>query len=210
MWKGCSCEEMQKINLQNNQSLKRTFWIVLIINIILFAIELGYGIISHSNALMADSLDNLSDAFVYGISLFVVSKGIIAKANASLVKGAVMALLGFFVVGEAIYKISYPVIPVAEVMTIVGIVAIVANATCLWLLTRHKHTDLNARSAWACSLNDVIGNVSVIIASFLVTYFHSMWPDILISLMLAMIILYSSVGVIQEALVLRKSKCGKV
>lgn len=195
---------MQKINLQANQLLKRTFWIVLIINLVLFAIELGYGIISHSNALAADSLDNLSDAFVYGISLFVVSRGIRAKANASLVKGGVMVLLGFFVVGEAIYKILHPVIPVAEVMTVVSIVAIIANATCLWLLTRHKHTDLNARSAWACSLNDVIGNVSVIIASFLVLYFHSMWPDVLISLMLATIVLYSSVGVIREALIHRK------
>ena len=200
---------MQKIDLQDNQSLKKVFWTVLVINIVLFAIELGYGIVSHSNALLADSLDNLSDAFVYGISLFVVSRGMTAKANASLAKGGVMALLGFFVIGESVYKILHPAIPVAEVMTMVGMVAIIANATCLWLLTRHKHADLNARSAWACSLNDVIGNVSVIVASFLVTYFHSMWPDVLISLMLATIVLHSSVGVIREALAHRNPVCGK-
>lgn len=200
------CCEADKIDLQKeqNQSLKRVFWIVLAINLVMFFTEIIAGYLAHSNALFADSLDMLGDVFVYAISLFVLSKGNLAKANASLVKGVVMTLLGLFVIGEAIYKIAYPIQPIAETISIIGGIALIANAICLVLLMRHKNTDLNVKSAWICSRNDVMGNVSVIFVGLLVGYFGSMWPDIIVGLGIALIILQSSIGIIKEALKYRK------
>ena len=194
----CPADEVN-LNSSQNKTLKKVFWVVLLINLGMFFAEFFFGLISHSNALVADSLDMLGDTFVYAVSLLVIAKGHYTKANASLAKGGIMALLGLFVIGEALYKIANPLVPSAGVITAIGILALMANAICFWLLSRHKDTDLNVKSAWICSRNDVLGNVSVIGAGLLVGYLGSMWPDIIVGLGIASIILYSSIGIIKEA-----------
>lgn len=202
-----SCCQADKVDLsqETNKSLKKVFWIVLFINLAMFFVEAISGFIAHSNALLADSLDMLSDAFVYGISLFALAKGHMFKVNASLIKGVLMGLLGLFVVGEALYKLIHPIQPIGEVISIIGGIALVANIVSLLLISKYKHTDLNVKSAWICSRNDVVSNTGVIIAGLLVVYFGSMWPDILIGLVIAFVILRSSVGIIKEALEHRKA-----
>lgn len=167
----CCAADGVSFQKEENNKLKKVFWVILLINLAMFFVEFIYGVLSHSNALTADSLDMLGDTFVYGISLFVISKGVAAKAKASLVKGVIMAFLGFYVIGEAVYKIIQPILPTAEVISIVGIIALIANATCFLLLLKYKSKDLNTKSAWICSRNDIMGNVCVIIAGLLVGYF---------------------------------------
>lgn len=197
-----SCCQADKVDLQKEQNaaLKKVFWVVLVINLLMFFVEVIGGYIAHSNALLADSLDMLSDAFIYGLSLFVLAKGHEAKINASLIKGILMGLLGLFVVGEALYKIIHPVQPIGEIVSIIGAIALLANVVSLFLIMKYKDTDLNVKSAWICSRNDVMANVSVIIAGLLVVYFNSMWPDILIGLIIAFVVLKSSTWIIIEAL----------
>lgn len=166
----------------------------------MFFVEVISGFISHSNALLADSLDMLGDAFVYGISIAVLFKHPSVRAKASLVKGITMLLLGLFVVGESIFKIFNPVIPIAETITIIGLLALLANAVSFILLLKHKAKDLNVRSAWICSRNDVIGNIGVIIAGLLVARFNSMWPDVVVGLIIAFIVIQSSFQIIGESL----------
>ena len=196
------CCQADKVDLtkEQNKSLAKVFWIVLAINLVMFFTEVTGGYLAHSNALLADSLDMLADVFVYGLSLYALTRGHQAKVTASLVKGILMAVLGIVVVGEAIYKIFNPIIPTAETITIIGGIAVVANGLCLLLLMKYKNTDLNTKSAWICTRNDVMANVAVIAAGFLVAYFGSMWPDIIIGLGIAFIVLQSSVGIIKEAL----------
>ncbi len=79
-------------------------------------------------------------------------------------------------------------------------IAFIANALCLFLLMKHKNTDLNTKSAWICSRNDVMANVGVVITGFLVGYFNSIWPDIIIGLMIAFIVLRSSLSIIKEGI----------
>lgn len=199
----CPADEVNLSDEKNNK-LKRMFWIVLVLNAAMFFVEFFYGLIAGSNALLADSLDMLGDAFVYGISLLVVTRSIRAKANASLIKGIVTLLLGLFVIGQSVYKILVPSTPQGETITLIGILALVVNLGCFWLLTKYKNGDLNVQSAWICSRNDVLGNASVIIAGFLVIYFGSMWPDIIIGLGIAMVVLSSAIGIIKESVSQRK------
>ncbi|QQR54558.1 cation transporter [Candidatus Peregrinibacteria bacterium] len=196
----CCAAENVDLKNRHNKKLRNVFVFVLLVNLVMFFVEAIAGFLSHSNALTADSLDMLADTFVYGISLFVVFRNDKAKARASLLKGIVMSLLGIYVVFATVIKIIHPVLPTAETISIIGGVALLANALCLYVLSRYKSSDLNMKSAWICSRNDVFGNVSVIVAGLLVAYFNSMIPDILVGLGIAVFVLHSSIGIIREAL----------
>ena len=122
--------------LRNRQS--STLKIVLSINAVMFIVELTAGLLGGSVSLLADSLDMLGDALVYGFSIYVVARGARMKANAALFKGGIMATFGLFVLGQAIYKIIFPQVPVFETIGVIGLLALVANSICFALLWRHS------------------------------------------------------------------------
>ncbi len=194
------CELDNKIlDLSKKKELKRIFIVVLLINFVMFVAEFIGGILASSTALLGDSLDMLGDALVYGISLHVINKPSNIRAKSSLIKGYIMLLLGLFVIYESILKIITPTIPHAETITLLGVGALVANLVSFLLLMKHRKEDINVRSAWICSRNDVTANVAVIGAGLLVTYFNSAWPDIVVGLGISFLIIQSSVQVIIEA-----------
>lgn len=184
--------------LRNRQSA--TLKIVLGINAVMFIIELTAGLLSGSVSLVADSLDMLGDALVYGFSIYVVARGARMKANAALLKGGIMAAFGLFVLGQAVYKIVFPQLPVFETIGAIGLLALATNSLCFMLLWRHRADDINMSSVWLCSRNDIIANVSVLFAAVGVWLSHSGWPDILVGLALAVLFLRSALFVLREAL----------
>ena len=184
--------------LKDRQS--STLKIVLIINAVMFVIELTAGLLGNSISLVADSLDMLGDALVYGFSLYVVALGAAMKARAALLKGVIMACFGLFVLGQAIYRIVYPELPVFEAIGIVGLMALIANGICFYLLWRHRADDINMSSVWLCSRNDIIANISVLFAAAGVWLTHSGWPDIVIGLALSVLFLRSSIHVLSESI----------
>ena len=188
------------LNKADGKTLKIVLYLALFINLGMFIVEMTNGLIAHSNALLADSLDMLGDAFVYGVSIAVLLKHPSIRAKASLAKGIIMSVLGIFVVGENIFKIINPVIPTATTITAIGLMALLANLVVFVLLIKHKAKDLNVRSAWICSRNDVIANIGVIVAGLLVARFNSMWPDVIVGLIIAFIVLKSSFHIIRESL----------
>lgn len=176
-----------------------TLKIVLGINAVMFVVELTAGLLGNSISLVADSLDMLGDAMVYGFSLYVVARSATMKARAALLKGIIMAAFGFFVLGQAIYRIAYPQLPVFETIGAIGLLALAANGTCFFLLWRHRADDINMSSVWLCSRNDIIANVSVLFAAVGVWFTRSGWPDILIGLALAALFLRSALHVLRGA-----------
>jgi cation diffusion facilitator family transporter len=178
---------------------KNVLTVVLVINAVLFVVEAAAGLVAHSTALLADSLDMLGDALVYGFSLYVLWRSSESKAMAAMLKGAIMAVFGFGVLIEAVYKILAGVVPVAETMGIIGVLVLVGNGICFLLLSRHRSDDLNMRSTWLCSRNDIIANLSVIIAAAGVKVFDSSWPDILIGAAIAALFLRSAFIVLHES-----------
>ena len=173
--------------------------IVLAINAAMFLVETGAGLLAHSTALLADSLDMLGDALVYAFSLYVLARGARWQAVSAILKGSIMAVFGFFVLGEAVYKILDPVFPVAEIMGIIGMIALLANSLCLGLLWRHRSDDINMHSVWLCSRNDIIANTSVLLAAAGVWLTESGLPDIIIGLSIAAIFLRSAFHVVFRA-----------
>lgn len=173
--------------------------IVLVINLVLFFVEIISGIIAHSTALSADSLDMLGDAAVYGFSIYAIHKGELWKLKAARLKGNLMALFGIGVLAEAIRRSFLGIVPVAETMGVIGSLALAANLICLFLLWRHRSDDVNMRSTWTCSRNDIIANSSVLLASLFVKLTHSAVPDLVVGGSIAVLFLASAVGVLRDA-----------
>lgn len=190
--KACELETLRK---RQGSVLKA----VLAINAAMFFIEATAGLIAHSVALLADSLDMLGDALVYGFSLYVLSRGPRWQSLSALLKGAIMAAFGVFVLGEALYKIIYPVVPAAPAIGGIGALALFTNSVCLWLLWRHRSDDINMHSVWLCSRNDIIANTSVLMAAAAVWALESGWPDIIIGIAIAVIFLRSAIYVLYKA-----------
>jgi Co/Zn/Cd efflux system component len=188
--------EIEALRGRQSSTLK---W-VLGINAVMFAVELTAGLMSGSLSLLADSLDMLGDALVYGFSIYVVARGARMKARAALFKGIIMALFGLFVLGQAIYKMLFPHVPVYEVIGVIGLLALAANSICFVLLWRHRSDDINMSSVWLCSRNDLIANVSVLLAAAGVWLTHSGWPDILVGLALAALFARSAWFVLRGAI----------
>ena len=190
--KACEIEALQD---RQSSILK----IVLGINAVMFFVELIAGLLAGSVSLIADSLDMLGDALVYGFSIYVIARGVRMKAKAALLKGGIMAAFGLFVFGQALYKMILPQVPVFETIGIIGLLGLVANSLCLLLLWRHRADDINMSSVWLCSRNDIIANVSVLCAAVGVWLTSSSWPDILVGLGLAALFLRSAVFVLRGA-----------
>jgi Co/Zn/Cd efflux system component len=187
--------EIEALRSRQSATLK----IVLSINAVMFLVELTAGIMAGSVSLLADSLDMLGDALVYGFSLYVVARGARMKAQAALLKGGIMAAFGLFVLGQAVHRMFFPHVPVFQMIGAVGALALAANGLCLALLWRHRADDINMSSVWLCSRNDIIANVSVLFAALGVWLTGSGWPDVVIGLALAALFLKSALYVLRSA-----------
>jgi cation diffusion facilitator family transporter len=172
---------------------------VLAINAAMFAIEFLAGLLAGSMALLGDSLDMLGDTLVYGLSLYALHRGAVWQARAALSKGMVMLGFGAGVLLETVHKLVVGSVPPADVMGLVGTVALAANAVCFALLYRHRSDGLNMRSTWLCSRNDIIGNVAVLAAAVAVAALGSRWPDLLVGAGVAVLFLRTAAGVIRES-----------
>jgi len=176
-----------------------TLRLVLVANAVMFIVELVSGLLVGSVALLADSLDMLGDTLVYGFSLHVIRRGPVWKARAAAAKAAVMGLFGAFVFGEVMYKIVYPQLPAFETMGVVGAIALAVNGSCFVLLWRHRTDDINMRSVWLCSRNDLIANLSVLLAAWAVSVTVSPWPDIAVGALICAVFFRSAFLVLREA-----------
>jgi Co/Zn/Cd efflux system component len=178
---------------------RRVLQAALAINAAMFVLECGAGLAASSTALLADAVDMLGDALVYGFSLYAVGRGLIWQSRAAFLKGLVMAAFGVGILVQVALKLAHGLTPGVETMSVVGLVALVANLVCLRLLWRHREDDVNMRSAWICSRNDVIGNVSVLVAAAAVWLSGSPWPDIAVGLWMAVVFGRSAVAVLADA-----------
>jgi cation diffusion facilitator family transporter len=186
-------------------SQRRVLRVVLWINLAMFALEFGAGLMAHSTALLADSVDMLGDAIVYGFSLYVIGRGAHWQARGALLKGGIMAAFAAGIAVEIALKLARGVTPDGDVMSTVATVALLANASVLVFLWRHRSDDLNMRSAWLCSRNDVIANAGVLVAAGAVRLSGSAWPDILVGLAIACLFGSSAIAIIRQALHARRA-----
>ena len=195
---GCCDNDCSLDRLRERQ--RGTLWLVMAINILMFFIIGAAALYGNTTALLADSLDNLGDAFTYGLSLFAVSRSTSVKAKVALFKGGLILLAAFVVAAQIIYRLFVPGIPVFEIMGIFSLLALAANSICLFVLWRHRKEDVNMSSVWECSRNDIAANISVFVAAGAVWLTGSGWPDIVVATGLVLLLIRSAIRVISSAL----------
>jgi len=177
---------------------KRRLWIVIGLNATMFGVEMTAGHLAGSLALQADALDFFGDALTYGLSLAVIGTSLRVRSSAALLKGVSLLLMGMWVLGSTVYSVLVPGVPQAEVMGIVGFLALLANLASVFLLVRYKDGDANVRSVWLCSRNDAIGNVAVMIAALGVWGTSTGWPDVVVAAFMAALFLSSAVLILKQ------------
>ena len=190
--KSCELEQLQR---QHSNVL----WIVLLINVVMFVVELVSGLRANSLSLTGDSLDMLGDALVYGGSLVVIYKSTRAQARVALLKGVIMLATALTVLIRGLYQLHNWTVPAAETMTQIGFLALAANLVCLFLLTRHRDDNLNMSSVWLCSRNDIIANSLVLVSAWIIAIHPSPLADILVGFFLTVVFAKSSVNVISSS-----------
>ena len=190
-------QELERIAL--HKDIRRVLVVVMMINLLMFVIEFGAGIIADSAALMADSVDMLGDGLVYGISLYALERSLKWRAGMALAKGGFILALGLGVVIEIAMKIVWGQPPASGLMLIFGTMALVANATSVALLWPYRRHDVNLSSTFECSRNDIFANVGVLAAAFVVSVTASPWPDVAIAAVIAFLFIRSALKVTREA-----------
>ena len=191
---GCGCE----VEI-NDTSERRVLITLLLINGIMFVVELGVGWWAQSTALIADALDMLADAMVYGVGLYAVGKSLLIKAHAARISGSLQVLLGLLVLVDIVRRIIVGSEPVSTLMMGMGLIALIANVTCLILIAKHREGEVHMRASWIFSKNDVIANLGVILAGGLVAWTGSRLPDLLIGLLVALIVIRGGMLILQDA-----------
>jgi Co/Zn/Cd efflux system component len=178
---------------------KRVLWTVIAVNGALFLTEMVAGSLAGSQALKADALDFLADTVTYGLSLAVIGASLKVRATAALFKGLSLCLMAVWVFGSTLYHTLVLGLPSAQVMGIIGFLALVANLASVGLLMPYRDGDANVRSVWLCSRNDAIGNLVVMAAAFGVWGTSSAWPDLAVAALMAGLFLTSSVQILRRA-----------
>ena len=184
---------------RGNPAYRRVLWLVLAINAVMVAVEIGAGLAAGSASLQADALDFLGDAGNYAISLFVVGMALRYRAMAAFAKGSTMAVFGLWVLAITAWHAWHGTLPQALTMGAVGFSALAANAVSFGLLWRHRSGDANMRSAWICTRNDVLGNLAVLLAALGVFGTGTGWPDVLVATIMAGLALQGAFTVVRQA-----------
>ncbi|MDB5965188.1 MAG: cation efflux protein [Polaromonas sp.] len=178
---------------------RRILWVALWVNAAMFAVEIGAGFTSGSVSLLADAIDFFGDAANYGVTLAVLSMGVVWRSWAAVLKGVSMLAFGLFVLGRTAWGALHGVAPEAITMGTVGLLALAANLWVAALLYAHREGDANMRSVWLCSRNDAIGNIAVMLAALGVLGTGTAWPDLAVALAMALLAVSGGWSVLRQA-----------
>lgn len=175
----------------------RTLRLLLAINAVMFVLELGVGWHAQSTGLIADSLDMFADAAVYGLALYAVGRAAVLQLRAAHLSGVLQVLLALGALAEVLRRALHGSDPVSALMTGMGLLALVANVTCVLLLAGRRDGGAHMKASWIFSTNDVLANVGVIIAGLLVAVTASPWPDLVIGTLIALLVLSGGIRILR-------------
>jgi cation diffusion facilitator family transporter len=191
---GCGCAADQAAALQ-----RRTLWVVLLINAAMFVVELVFGLWAGSTGLIADSLDMLADAGVYGFSLAAADRSSSEQRQAAVLSGRLQIVLAIWVLLDGLRRTAFGTEPISALMVGIGVLALLANLLCLVLVRRHREGGIHMRASVIFSTNDTLANLGVIAAGLLVAWSGSRIPDLLIGFAISLLVLQGGRRILREA-----------
>ena len=178
---------------------RRTLWIVLALNVALAVGFFATGVFASSSALIANGLDNSSDAIVYAISLLAFSRGAKWKRAAARVSGFLLLIFAAGVLIDAGRRYFTGSDPIGMTMIVMAVVAAGVNLWSLALLKRLKQPDVNLRAATTFSLNDFISNGGILVGGGLVLWLGQSWPDLVVAMGIAVLAFKGGIDILRDA-----------
>jgi len=178
---------------------RRTLWIVLALNV---AIAVGFfltGAVADSNALLANGLDNSSDAVVYGLSLLALTRSRRWQRGAARFSGVMLLIFAVGVIADAVRRFIEGSEPVGLLMMAMAVIAAIVNLLSLYLLKRLKQTDVSLRAATTFSFNDFVANGGIILAGIINMLTGASWPDLVVGIAVAGIAVYGGIEILRDA-----------
>ncbi len=182
-----------------NDDYKRRLMLVTAINVVMFVVEFSAGHLAGSQALQADALDFAADGATYALSFWAIGRPPRVRTGAALLKGMSLLAMGIWIAVSTLYQFFVNGVPEAQVMGLIGLLALGANLLSVYLLFAYKDGDANIRSVWLCSRNDAIGNVAVMVAAVFVAVLNSGAPDLIVAGVMAALFLSSSYQILKQS-----------
>ena len=170
---------------------------LLAINATMFVVEIIAGWLAQSTGLIADSLDMFADAAVYGVALYAVGQSARKKLRAAHLSGWLQVVLALGALTEVLRRFIFGSEPASILMMTLGLIALIANVTCLVLISKSKDDGAHMKASWIFSANDVIANMGVILAGILVSVTGLRYPDLIIGLVIAIIVLVGAYRILK-------------
>ncbi len=174
-------------------------------------VEVVGGLIADSLALIADAGHMLSDAGALGLTLFAMRfarrpataqrtyGSYRAEILAALVNGATLVAVALYIFIEAFHRLRTPPEVQGRLMVAVATGGLVVNVAGLWILRTGDHDNLNMRGAWLHVFTDALGSLQAIVAGVLIWAFAWYWVDPLASLLIGLLVIYSSWSLIRQS-----------
>jgi len=192
-----SCDDCH-LEVTNN-SQRGVLVTLLAINGVMFAAEIIVGIVAQSSGVIADSLDMLADALVYGVGLYAIGKAVHVKQRAARWAGWLQLLLAVSIVVDVVRRAIGGSEPHSTLIMVIASVALVANAYCFRLLAKHRHGEVHMRASWIFTRSDVIANIGVVLAGLLVRLTDSRWPDLIVGAAIAGVVVKGGFEILADS-----------
>jgi cobalt-zinc-cadmium efflux system protein len=195
----------------NRDDFTRAFAVGIALNAAIVVVELIYGVLANSMALIADGGHNMSDVLglVVGWAGAVMAKRSPSSRftyglkKASILSALVNALFLLVAVGaiaaEAIRRLLNPARSDARTMIWVAAAAIVVNLLSALLFAGGRKRDLNVRAAFQHMAADAAVSAAVVFAGLVILWTGQSWVDPVMSLVVAGVILWGSIGLMRES-----------
>ena len=184
---------------------KRALRIALVLNAVMFVVEITTGIMASSASLIADGLDMLSDAAVYAIALVAIGSSQRFKANAALFSGAALLVLGIALLVEVVRRFLEGSAPEGPWMIGIASIALVVNVVVLRLLSRHRSGEVHLRAAWIFTRADVVANAAVILSGIAVLATGSRLFDLIVGAAIGAYVVREAFEILSEARTARRA-----
>lgn len=187
------------MTIEDQSQERRTLLYVLLLNVALTVTLAIGGYFADSSALVANAVDNASDAAVYGLSYIAVGRSERWRISAATLSGVLLLLLAVGVVIEVFRRFTSGAEPIGGAMIAMAIVAVAVNAWCLRLLSAVRKDNVNLRAAWTFSINDFLSNFGIIVAGALVWWLGRIWPDLVVGAAVAVMGGYGGIEILRDA-----------
>lgn len=181
------------------------------LNVAFVLVEGTFGFIGNSTALLADAGHNLSD--VLGLVVAWVAYGLSRRApdarftyglrSSSILAALFNALILLLAVGaimwEAAQRLFHPQPVASTTMIVVALVGILINGATAWLFASGRKGDINIRGAFMHMIADAVVSAGVVIAGIAIWLTGLVWIDALVSIAIAIVILWGTWGLLRDS-----------